>query len=216
MVKINLERRAEIGRAKRARTRAAIIAAACALLSTRPWAAITVDDLVLEAGVAKGTFYVHFEDLEALARVVADEFVGSIMQEVIGPLRVATAEPLLRTALGCYVFLGRALTEPAWGSLVARMVRSDPRVGEFAQKELREDIRDVLKSRAAPPVSVEAVAQAVLGIVLQSLAAIGSGTLGVGDLDDMIRAIMGAIGIPRNEREAILRTLHRRAAASAA
>ncbi len=56
MARINLERRAEIGREKRARTKAQLIAAAKALFSTRAWESVTVDELVDEAGVAKGTF----------------------------------------------------------------------------------------------------------------------------------------------------------------
>src|SRR5262249_18514360 len=159
--------------------------------------AITVDDLVIEAGVAKGTFYVHFEDMEALAAVVADELVQTIMDELIQPLRAATPDPLLRTALGLYVFLGRALQEPAWVSLVARMVRSDPRVGAFAQAELREDLREALKTLSSPGVSLEVVVQAVLGIVLQALAAIGDGTLIESDRSGVARAILGAIGANR-------------------
>ena len=50
MTNINLERRAEIGREKRARTKARLIAAAKALYSTRPWESVTVDEVVNEAG----------------------------------------------------------------------------------------------------------------------------------------------------------------------
>ena len=57
MAKINLERRAAIGQAKRARTKAQLVAAAKRLFSRGAWEAVTVDELVVEAGVAKGTFY---------------------------------------------------------------------------------------------------------------------------------------------------------------
>ena len=68
MANINLERRAEIGREKRARTKAQLIAAAKALFSKRPWELITIDEVVKEAGVAKGTFYTHFNDLDGSPR----------------------------------------------------------------------------------------------------------------------------------------------------
>ena len=57
MAKIDLVRRAEIGRERRARTRSQILEAAAILLAERPLAAVTVDSVVEAAGVAKGTFY---------------------------------------------------------------------------------------------------------------------------------------------------------------
>ena len=89
MANINLERRAEIGREKRARTKAQLIAAAKALYSTRPWESVTVDEVVSEAEVAKGTFYTHFNDLNELAAAVADELIKSF-DELIQPFRLSS------------------------------------------------------------------------------------------------------------------------------
>ena len=73
MANINPIRRAEIGREKRARTRAQLVTAANSLFASQAVESITVDDVVREAGVAKGTFYVHFDSLEALIAAVAEE-----------------------------------------------------------------------------------------------------------------------------------------------
>ena len=75
MANINPIRRAEIGREKRARTRAQLVAAANSLFARQAVESVTVDDVVREAGVAKGTFYVHFDSLEALNAAVAEELV---------------------------------------------------------------------------------------------------------------------------------------------
>src|SRR5205085_6485557 len=50
----------------RARTRAQIIEAGALLLAERPLEALTVDAVVEAAGVAKGTFYYHFQSMEEL------------------------------------------------------------------------------------------------------------------------------------------------------
>ncbi len=143
MAKVNLERRAEIGQEKRARTRAQFIAAASALFAQRSWASVTIDDLVREAGVAKGTFYVHFEDVHALTVAVAGELIHSF-DELIQLRRASASDPLLRIAFGCDAFIERALEDPAWGALVARMARSNPSVGETARGRLKEDLTRVL------------------------------------------------------------------------
>ncbi len=70
MARIDLARRAEIGREKRARTRAQIVEAGALLLSERPLDALTIDAVVEAAGVAKGTFYYHFQSIDELAAAV--------------------------------------------------------------------------------------------------------------------------------------------------
>ena len=142
--------------------------------------------------------------MDAAAAVVADELVQMIMDELIQPLRAATAEPLLRLALATYMFLGRALQEPPWGALVARMARSDPRVGEFAQRGLREDVRQALAALPPAGLSLDVAAQAVLGIILQALAAIGDGALSEPDRSGIVRAILGAIGASGPAADAVL------------
>ena len=154
MTKINLERRAEIGREKRARTKAQLIAAAKALCSSGPWESVTVDEVVNEAGVAKGTFYTHFNDLNQLAAAVADELIQSF-DELIQPFRLSISDPLLRIAFGCDAFIEKALEDRLWASLAARMARSYPAVGQVARTRLSEDLREALKQSAQAELSLE-------------------------------------------------------------
>ena len=73
MAKIDLARRAQIGLGRRAKSRSQLMQAARALLSTRAADAITVDDVTNQAEVAKGTFYLHFRNLDDLRAAVAEE-----------------------------------------------------------------------------------------------------------------------------------------------
>ena len=70
MARVDLARRAQIGRDRRARTRAELIRAARTLYAARTFDSVTVDDVVSAARVAKGTFYVHFDDLDDLQSIV--------------------------------------------------------------------------------------------------------------------------------------------------
>ena len=206
MAKINLERRAEIGQEKRARTRAQLVAAARALFAQRSWASVTIDDLVHEAGVAKGTFYVHFDDMQALTVAVADELIRTI-DDLIQPQRVAMSDPLLRIALGCDAFAEKALEDRPWASLVTRMARSYPAVGESARERLREDLKQALAQSPQPNFSVDLALEVVLGVMLQVMAAIGQGRLSHDDREPAIRAILGAIGVGRQQAASTLAKL---------
>jgi AcrR family transcriptional regulator len=79
---------------------------------------VTVDNLVGEA-VAKGTFYVHFDGLAELQAAVADQLAHEF-DELLQPRRLATDVRVERIASGCGAFIGEALSNPAWGALVAR------------------------------------------------------------------------------------------------
>ena len=90
--RIDLARRAEIGREKRARTRAQIVEAAAMLLAERPPEALTVDAVVEAAGVAKGTFYYHFESIEELAAAVGEK-LGESFDDLLAPARLGIEIP---------------------------------------------------------------------------------------------------------------------------
>ena len=194
MTNINLERRAEIGREKRARTKAQLIAAAKALYSTRPWESVTVDEVVNEAGVAKGTFYTHFNDLNELAAGVADELVKSF-DELIQPYRLSLPDPLLRIAFGCDAFFQKSLDDRLWASLAARMARSYPTVGKVARKRFSEDLREALKQSAQAGLSLQLALEVSIEIVVQVMAAIGEGQLKDDDRTEAVRCILTAIGV---------------------
>jgi AcrR family transcriptional regulator len=202
MANINLERRAEIGREKRARTKAELIAAAKALCSRRPWESVTVDEVVNEAGVAKGTFYTHFNDLNELAAAVADELVKTF-DGLIQPFRLSLSDPLLRIAFGCDAFIEKALDDRLWASLAARMARSYPTVGKVARKHLYEDLREALKQSPQAGLSLQLALEVSIGIVIQVMATIGEGRLKDDDRTEAVRCILTAIGVGKRDAASI-------------
>src|ERR671939_27507 len=129
MAKIDLARRAEIGREKRARTRAQIVEAGTMLLAERPLEALTVDAVVEAAGVAKGTFYYHFEGIEDLAAAVGEKLAESL-DEVLAPARLGLADPIARISFGLTEFLAKAIADPLWARLVVRTAQAPT---EFAR-----------------------------------------------------------------------------------
>ena len=193
MAKVDPERRAQIGQEKRAKTRAQLISAATSLFAKRAVESVTVDDIVNEARVAKGTFYVHFDDLNALTVAVADELVRTF-DELLQPQRLSMPDPLMRIAFACNGFFEKALEDPSWAAVVARMAWSFPTVGRVARSRLLEDLKLALKEVPQQDSSLELNLEVVLGIVLQVLAAIGQRRLSSRDRQAAIGSILRAIG----------------------
>ena len=114
MGKIDLARRAEIGREKRARTRAQIVQAGLVLLAERASEALTVDAIVEAAGVAKGTFYYHFQSVEELVAAVGASLADSF-DELLAPSRLGEPDPIVRMSLAFTKFPGESHQRPPLG-----------------------------------------------------------------------------------------------------
>jgi len=98
--------------ARRRRTRQALIRAGETLLADRPVDAIAVDDIVREAGVAKGSFFNHFSDKSALALAVATE-VRLRMEQRVGAVNAGVGDPEERLVRGVCAFIQYARNHPA-------------------------------------------------------------------------------------------------------
>jgi AcrR family transcriptional regulator len=204
MAKIDLARRAQIGRDRRAKTRAQLIQAARALYAERAIESVTIDDLVNEAGVAKGTFYVHFENLPDLQAAVADELAQEL-DDLLQPFRLQLADPIERVAAGCAAFIREALRNPSWGSLAARSAWELPSVAHAARANLREDLRLAATKGRLGAITPELGFHVVSGVVLQSMRAAGEQRLASSDALAAVEAILRALGIAATEAHAIVK-----------
>jgi AcrR family transcriptional regulator len=194
MAKIDLARRAQIGRDRRARTRSQLIQAARELYAVSAIKAVTVDDVVEQGGVAKGTFYVHFASLTELQGAVADELAHEF-DELLQARRLATLDPIERIAAGCAAFVGQALRNPAWGALVARGAAAMPNIAQRARERLAEDVRRAATRGQLSDVTPELAFEFVLGIVLQAMQAAADGRIAPSQAPSVVAAILRAIGV---------------------
>ena len=204
MAKIDLVRRAEIGRDRRARTRAQLMQAARALFAERAIESVTIDEIVTAAGVAKGTFYVHFKDLLDLQGAVAEELAQEF-DDLLQPLRLPLVDPIERVAAGCAGFIGEALRHPAWGSLVARGSWALPSVAGAARAHLVEDLQRAAARGRLGRVTPELSFEIVTGILLQLMRSAGERRLSPAQAPAAVAAILRAIGVDAEEALAIVR-----------
>ena len=166
MVRIDLARRAEIGREKRARTRAQIVEAGAMLLAERPLEALTVDAVVDAAGVAKGTFYYHFQSLEELAAAVGAK-LGESFDELLAPARLGLRDPIARLSFAFTQFLEKATADPAWARLVVQSAQAPTEFARSVRVHLKTDLSEARAQGRLTVHEIELAADIVLGIWLQ-------------------------------------------------
>jgi len=201
MAKIDLARRAEIGREKRARTRAQIVEAGAMLLAERPLEALTVDAVVDAAGVAKGTFYYHFQSMEELAAAVGEK-LGESFDELLAPARIGLRDPIARISFAFTRFLEKAIADPVWARLVVRSAQAPTEFARSVRANLKTDLDEARAHERLTVQDVELAADIVVGIWLQ----VTRGTLQRRAAPDLagraLEAMLRALGAsPAREQE---------------
>ena len=194
MARIDLARRAQIGRDRSARTRAELLAAARGLYAARPFDQVTVDDVVGAAGVAKGTFYVHFDSLAELQSIVADELAREF-DELLQPRRLALDDPVERIAAGCGAFIAQTLRNPAWGALVAHSAAAMPSVAGVARKRLKEDIDRAARDGHLGGVPADLAFDFANGIMLHTMLSAPQKQRSPQQASAVVAGILRAIGV---------------------
>ena len=193
MAKIDLARRAEIGREKRARTRMQIVDAGLILFAERPPEALTVDAIVESAGVAKGTFYYHFQSVDELVAAVGAKLADTF-DELLARSRLDQPDPIERMSFAFTKFLEKAISDPVWARLV---VRSAQVPAGLVRENLKADLAEAIAEGRLAIEDVELAADIVVGIWLQ----VARGTLERRAAPDLTRealhAALRALGVPR-------------------
>jgi TetR/AcrR family transcriptional regulator, ethionamide resistance regulator len=93
-------RRTEI-RDTRQQTRARIVAAAEELVRQRPFGALTVDDVMREAGIGRTIFYRHFDDLADLLMRAGREAIEELLdaQQALRAVTIGDGREVVRSAI---------------------------------------------------------------------------------------------------------------------
>lgn len=101
-------------------TRQALLDAGRKLFSERAVDAVTIDDIVLAAKVAKGSFYNHFPDRAALVRAVTAD-IRSGLERAVAKANEGITDPAHRTVRGLCVYLAFAAQQPERAGALLRI-----------------------------------------------------------------------------------------------
>lgn len=95
-------------------TRQKILETAMDIIGDQGYAALTTNKLVKQAGIAKGTLYHHFENVEAVMICLLESFVDTCMESV----PIDAHDTLLRAALVTYTPL--AILPSTWSTATTK------------------------------------------------------------------------------------------------
>ena len=198
MSRVDLKRRGEIGRERRARSRAHLMKAARSLFTSRPFASVTVEEVTRQAGLSKGAFYSHFKGLDDLWAAVAAELAEEF-EDVAGASGRSVADPVGRIAAGCAAFINEAQRDPPWGALIARGAWDFANVACAARERLKTNLRLAQREGRLACFSIEVGFDLVFGVVIQAMRSASEARLSRNDVQDVVLGILRALGLSAEE-----------------
>ncbi|MBL8780601.1 MAG: TetR/AcrR family transcriptional regulator [Alphaproteobacteria bacterium] len=187
---------------KRERTRGELVAAAETLVAARGIDAISIDDIVEAADVAKGTFYTHFADKDDLAAAIA--LRGRMeLEAAITTLNRGVTDAGERMANGLSTSLAFAIANPIRARALLRLQPRAVDPAEQMNAGLRGDILLGVKTKRFWAASIDAAFATVIGGTLSAILRISDTNHRVADphafATDVVTTLLVALGLKQAE-----------------
>lgn len=149
--------------ARYTKTRKALLDAGLELLSVLSEDGVSIDDIVRSARVAKGSFYNHFPDKEALAGEIYHRLRLEI-EARISSINDGVDDPARRSCRAFCTYALMAIEHPAQGRLIARMISKDMSPNADVNRGVAADTTQALRSGRYNIPSVDAGVTMKIGL----------------------------------------------------
>jgi AcrR family transcriptional regulator len=195
-------RRASIGLEKRERTRSSLIAAAYRVFARKEADAVTIDEIIAEAAVARGTFYNYFqtreEVLTAVAAALSDEMNHSIWAQ-----SAEIADPAQRMAIAMRQFLHQAMRDSTWGWVIVRFGLVAAPLSETIKTGVTTDLEAGMRLGRFQVDNKQAAIDLILGTGLMAMRTILGGYSESDYPEQIAELILKTLGVEGEEAHSI-------------
>ncbi len=182
------------------KTRAWIIQCAMPVFAEHGPDAPVIDQFIRAAEISRGTFYNYFQTtrelLEATIATMSDEVIASIV-----PAVAHVSDPLLRLALAARLYYRKATHDPMFRAFLT----SVSGVGMLAMEHIRDDLQEAIDADLMKVRDVELAQAIAVGVMVFALktpaAQLGDDAHGA----DVVRAILGGLGVSAARMDRALR-----------
>lgn len=197
-----MDRRAEIGRERRARTRAKIIAAAFEIFGEENGLFARIEDVAEKAGVTRATYYNHFADMTQLREALTHEVTHDFLMAVTHALSTLP-DPRMRACVAVRFYLRRAQADRRWGWSMLNMSASGLIFGAETYRQAERTVREGIDEGALPLRSAELGRDILLGTALAAMGSLVRYDM-PGDYPEAVAGhILNALGVPLEDARAI-------------
>lgn len=152
-----------------------------------------IDDVILEAGVSHGTFYNYFATRDELLATVAAEISNQLLARMA--LQRGLPDPADRVACAVRTFILMAAADPIRGWVIVRTALMAAPLGEMMRSQMMHDIKAGLAAKRFQKCSVQAAADAILGLGLMGMRSVLRGDAGLEHAEHVAEMVLRALGV---------------------
>ena len=166
--KVNLERRAEIGQEKCARTRNEILSTAYSLVGRKDGHLTRIEEICASARISRGTFYNYFSSINELFDALAHEISHDINVR-IRALLLLMPPGAFRVSTAARLYLHQVRIDQAWGRAMVNLTGTGPQFGLDSLQHVIQAIAEGIERGEFQIPNVEVGCDLVLGTVLSAM-----------------------------------------------
>lgn len=191
---VQLARRVEVGEQRRAKSRNKLLQAAYRLFAVHGAEAPTIDDVIAEAKVARGTFYNHFKSRDELFRAVGND-VSSAINSVISGAIDGMADPIERIALSFRLFVRFAVADAARGWILLRTMPLAGPLNAGAKEFIAAEFEAASQTGRLRPMPLPVMIDIGLGLQIMTIHRLLVEKVGSDHIDKAAEGILVALGL---------------------
>jgi AcrR family transcriptional regulator len=197
-IKIDPERRAQIGVEKRARTKAVILEAAFRVIGREQGQLARSEEVCKEAGIARATFYTYFSSFEELLAALSYELTHDFNRAVLDYC-ATLGDPAEEHAAALRYYLKKAAGDHQWGWGMVNISWSGPIFGADTWSAASATIERGISSGIFKVENAEVSRDLLLGTALSAMTTVLRGGGGLDYPEMVVRHTLAALGLSRHQ-----------------
>jgi len=195
--------RSRVAARRRAETRAKLLESALLVFAQKGPHAV-IEDVIAQAGMARGSFYNYFRTNDELLGEVASEINNELLR-AIDPAARRSDDPAERLACGTRMVLHAVMRFPLFGAFIARLPFPTANSSLLGVRFMARDVSLGIMARRFRDIGVRVAADLVMGVVMSAAYAVSRERLEGDYPDACVCALLRALGLPRAEASRLCR-----------
>ena len=165
---ISVERRAEIGQEKRARTRNEILSASYPLVGRKDGHLTCIEEICASTRISRATFYNYFSSINELFDALAYEISHDINAR-IRALLLLMPPGAFRVSAGSRFYLHQVRIDQAWGCAMVNLTGTGPQFGPASLQHVTHVIAEGIELGEFQISNAQVGCDLVMGTVLSAM-----------------------------------------------
>lgn len=193
-----INHRTRVGIERRQKMRMRLIESALQVFSEKGVDASVIDDVIVAAGVSRGTFYNYFSTNVELLAAVGEELSNEIMHR-IALVVIEFEDPVERLATGLRQFLHTARDYPVLAKFVWRTGFNASSTGNLVYRFLPRHIGEAMQQGRLKVADPHTALDVILGIALVAIFSLSVRPVAADYPEQMVQHILLALGLPEED-----------------